>query len=665
MVDYFSIETLLQLPLAAQICAAVLVVLLAAFILLFLIPGILLRRRLLIACKKLDRLTKKSKVDLAAVFSQDRRLVHLWSEFAESLHEQRELDPSTGVQEIVALRSTVPAEAFFSSQSVVDSRLSTEFFKHLPGIFTGIGIIGTFTGLILGLNSFTVSESPSVVRASLEGLLHGVWEAFLVSASAITLAMGVTLLEKLTLASLYRHVEALAQRLDALFEAGAGEEYLSRLVRAAEDSSSQTRILKDALVADLKQILTELTEKQIAAQAQSNTQLAQTIAVSLQDGLKTPLDTIAAAVNQVGQDQGSAVTRLLTDVLSGFSQRLQELFGGQISGINELQQQTVQALQTAVARMEQMATNVEQASQRTSDAMAEKIAEAISGIEARQKVLADGLNSFIAQMKALVEQSQSESSAKLSATLELLGEKVADMVGAIQSQSEAASRDQEQRLRAIASQTDSSLSGIGAQLQSLSSAVSESASAIQEAASQMRSTTIDAISRLNAGAETLYIAASDFAKAGVGVKGSLDAAAGVTNQLTQASGSIAGAMRSLEGIVADYRATRDTAAQMIEQLRAVIESCRREAAVTEDVLSRIEGATTGLVHAHAEADDYMQRISEVLGQGFDQFSQNLTKVVEGSNTEFYKQLSLATGLLREGIQELESTLAAVPVRQAE
>jgi ABC-type transporter Mla subunit MlaD len=178
----------------------------------------------------------------------------------------------------------------------------------------------------------------------------------------------------------------------------------------------------------------------------------------------------------------------------------------------------------------------------------------------------------------------------------------------------------------------------------------------------MRSVTTDAISRLNAGAETLYIAASDFAKAGTAVKGSLDAAAGVTSQLSQAAGSVVSATRSLEGTVADYRTTRDTVAQMVERLSSVIESCRREAAVTEDVLTRIEGATEGLAKAHTEADGYMQRVSEVLGEGFDQFSQNLTKVVEGSNTEFYKQLSLATGLLREGIQELESTLAAVPAR---
>jgi len=76
---------------------------------------------------------------------------------------------------------------------MVDSRLSTEFFKHLPGLFTGIGIIGTFSGLITGLQAFKVSENATVVRNSLEKLMQGVYEAFLVSAVAISAAMWLRL----------------------------------------------------------------------------------------------------------------------------------------------------------------------------------------------------------------------------------------------------------------------------------------------------------------------------------------------------------------------------------------------------------------------------------------------------------------------------------------
>lgn len=78
-----------------------------------------------------------------------------------------------------------------------------------------------------------VSENAQEVRTSIDALLHGVFEAFLVSATAIAIAMAITLIEKLLISSLYRRTEALAQRLDGLFEAGADLEHLERLAARA------------------------------------------------------------------------------------------------------------------------------------------------------------------------------------------------------------------------------------------------------------------------------------------------------------------------------------------------------------------------------------------------------------------------------------------------
>jgi hypothetical protein len=157
----------------------------------------------------------------------------------------------------------------FTTEVLVDSRLATEFFKHLPGLFTGVGIIGTFWGLIQGLQAFKVSDDAGVVRTSLEGLMHHVSDAFLVSATAIIAAMVATFVEKMLVTALYRKAEELTFELDSLFESGAGEEYLARLVKASEDSADQSKMLKDALVTDLDRILTSLTDRQIQAQAQA------------------------------------------------------------------------------------------------------------------------------------------------------------------------------------------------------------------------------------------------------------------------------------------------------------------------------------------------------------------------------------------------------------
>ena len=158
-------------------------VLVLGFLALFLVPGVIhwfRLRNILSGVGSLE--AKTSPGDFKKLFMRDKQLAHLWAEYSESLHVQRE--ERDGQMQVVAVRSTIAADTYFNEQFVVDSRLRTEFFKHLPGIFTGLGIIGTFTGLIEGLRRFQVSENAATVRASLESLMHAVGEAFLISAAA-------------------------------------------------------------------------------------------------------------------------------------------------------------------------------------------------------------------------------------------------------------------------------------------------------------------------------------------------------------------------------------------------------------------------------------------------------------------------------------------------
>ncbi|MBV5270653.1 MAG: hypothetical protein JZU55_13105, partial [Afipia sp.] len=138
----------------------VLVVLTAVFVFVFLLPGIWHGARLWLLRNRLGAVSSPDAItQFDAIFAKHKRLEYLWREYRESLHLQHiERD---GQKEVSAVRATSPAEIYFNNQFVVDTRRHTEFFKHLPGIFTGIGIIGTFGGLILGLKEFKVSDGPA------------------------------------------------------------------------------------------------------------------------------------------------------------------------------------------------------------------------------------------------------------------------------------------------------------------------------------------------------------------------------------------------------------------------------------------------------------------------------------------------------------------------
>lgn len=68
------------------------------------------------------------------------------------------------------LTPTSMANGFFTDQSLIAVPLRTEFYKY-QGILTGLGIIGTFSGLIIGLQGFKVTDDAQVVRRSLETLI--------------------------------------------------------------------------------------------------------------------------------------------------------------------------------------------------------------------------------------------------------------------------------------------------------------------------------------------------------------------------------------------------------------------------------------------------------------------------------------------------------------
>jgi ABC-type transporter Mla subunit MlaD len=683
-------------PIVTQTVAGVILVFVLFFFLRFVIPGVWIWFRLRGVVRCLWRLKKAEERNPAPIFARRGTLSHLWTEYEDTLHEQRAFDAETGTLKPAVLRSTVPAAMVFTTETLVDSRLATEFFKHLPGLFTGVGIIGTFFGLIHGLQAFRVSEEAAVVRTSLEALMHGVSGAFIVSASAIGAAMLATFIEKLLITALYRKVEEITFELDGMFESGAGEEYLARLVRASEDAADQSKILKDALVTDLERILSNLTEQQIQAQTHGSQELAKQFVESLTVGLQGPLERIAESFQDTSQGNSEAVTKLLTDVLAGFGQRLEELFGGQITGINQLQEQTIQALQAAVVKLDQMASSVEAAGTRTSEAMGQRLADAISSMESRQNLMNDRMTEFVEQLRSLVRDSQTETNHKLQTTLAEIGEAVRQQISALKDQGDEASASHSERegriaaqtremLRQLSSQVDSVVGSLRAQSQqaataqvereqrmaaqadetvaklaslteSLMAEVRAIAGEVRATVDAMRNVTSDAVARMNSGAETLFLGADKFTKAGQGVAGVLQQATGITNKLADAAGSVSASSTMLQGVVADYATTRDTLAAMLADLRSTVENAKREANLTSDILARIESASQKLCQAQKDAEDYLGGIGEVLANAHAQFADGLKKVIGESYREFYERLSTATNLLRQAIEELAATV---------
>ena len=590
-------------------------------------------------------------------------LAHLWSEYTKTLHPERRED-NQGQLQIVRWRATALAETFFREQTIVDKPLKTEFYKHLPGILTGLGIIGTFTGLIIGLRNFQISSNdPERAQQQLTELVNTVGHAFFVSAVAIGMAMLFTWIEKALVTSRYRQVEELGQLIDSLFDAGVGEEYLQRIVMSSEMAATQAAHIKDALVADLKQILTQLTTQQIEAAAKHSIQISADMGQVISEHLGGPISDIAAAVRNVSTNQGEAVNKMLTDVLASFSAQMQEVFGGQMRGMNDLLVQTSQAMRNTATKFEQLASNMDSAGKEAVEAMTERLNHAITSVEARQQTMNKQMGEFVEQIRASVAESQTQSGRKLQETLASVGDQVAGVIAELRRQAEEAADRQGQRQQRFEESTGGAVNTLSGHMERLLVQSAETNQSLQASVAKLAAATDQAIAGMNAGAETLFVAASDFAKAGDGVSETMRASATATETIRAAAQTLSTAADAARDVIEEHSRTRDVFALMVSDLKSTVESANREASLTSEIVSKFESASSQLAAAQRQAEEYLKGVTEVLSKAHESFAENVQRTLREGNRQFQKELSEAVGLLSGAIKDLGDTLDDRPTKK--
>lgn len=641
-----------------------LLVLAATFFLIqFLVPALRVRRELMLAIDRLSAIKAAGPVlDLDQIerdVMNAPALQHCWSEFRDTLHAQKRAN-AMGMMEVLRWRQTAQANAFFTEQALVDAPLRTEFYKHLPGILTGLGIIGTFTGLILGLSGFDVSDDASQVRAGLKSLVDSVGGAFILSGAAIFLAMLVTTVEKLMINGRYTQVEQLCGLIDSLFDSGAGEEYLLRLVEASETSATQAMQMKESLVTDLKQVLTELTQQQIATMNATSSQLGQAITSSISEGLKEPLARISDAVQSASGNQGEAVNKLLTDVLAGFTQQMESMFGGQMRGMNEMLVQTASTIQTASLRFEALAAQIQQAGTGAVEGMAQRMDEALQQMQARQSEANEHMRAFIEELKTNVAKGQSDSAELTLGMMRELGDSTNALLKGLQQQAHSAQTEQAQQQASIAKHTGELLNAQADAVDDLTDAVEAAAAAMRDAIASLKTSTQQNIERMGTGAERLYQASNALGDRLTDMKLASGSVTETLSGLNAASSTLTQALSSTQQVLVDHKAVRDALATMVRDLRETIETAKREGSMTAQLVQQLRAASETLGSAAGEADQYLASVSEVLGAAHAEFAKHMETTLRDGNRAFHQELAQATGLLKGAIQDLGDVVDAMP-----
>jgi hypothetical protein len=365
-------------PTHALVIMAVLLVLALSFVALFVIPALSLRQRISRAAAALHGSTPDALDRVGQAFRGDVGLSRLWQEY---LGQVRPVHDGSGPSQHCAHYS---ARAVFDPSTVTHSRLRLEFFRNLPGVFTGIGIIGTFSGLIMGLRSFHISQDPSVVQRSLEALLSGVWEAFLVSAVAIALAILVTVIEKFLMSSVYRQLDALAGALDGLYPPRP----------QPEDDAGWMPKLLEALKAASPSGAVRASPAPVAAPAALA--LAQPALHTMAAHAHAPAPELNSAVLDAAQQ-----SRVAMAAMTDLARALPELMASQTQAASLGQAQVTQALKSLSARMENVAASIELSGRKTLETVAARLMQSEMNMVSRHHAVADHLGELVQRIEAL------------------------------------------------------------------------------------------------------------------------------------------------------------------------------------------------------------------------------------------------------------------------
>jgi hypothetical protein len=600
------------------------------------IPANELKARLLKINKKLDDLSVNnpemvSPDDLSQLFNE-KPFFNLWREYRQSLHVMTSEDGENS-----SIRATVSSEIYFNKESIVDIYVNADFFKHLPGILTGVGIIGTFSGLVWGLSKFS-SEAAS---ETLNLLLGEVTSAFVGSGLAIFFAIVITFAEKRVLNQCYQLVDELNKSLDNLYVSGVGEDYLARLVRASESSATHAASLKDALIRDLEVLI--------------NKQSMQ-ISSSIGEALKPALETIGGAVQDFSTGQGEAVSTLLENLIAGFMEKMDQTFGSQIQGINEAIQKSSDSMVSVQEAMTKLIFDISNAGEIAATQMSQKLEESMERAAQAQEKMNEQLRSFIQELKVLIIQQQGETKDVMDATMRKVLAELEAAISSISNERTKQIQMDEGRARDITKSTEVLYSGLSDNVSKLIQDIKLSTIKTEENISEIQRVSTSAISGMNDGALNMKLAADNFTNAGEAVVGVLEQSKDITQQMGQAASTLQLTSSTVRELFDGYQQSKRENEKYVLELTGLVENAKREAGVGKEIISEMERIINTMKTAESSSTQYLEKINSVLTTSFETFNTEMLSAVEKINKENVQVLSSAASSLSSAVEVMVASV---------
>jgi hypothetical protein len=311
----------------------------------------------------------------------------VWREFDESL-------VISGDQS--ALYNTLDADHFFNARTLATGLTGSRLLAATPSFLVAIGVLGTFVGLTVGLDSLNLNSRSDIshLRDGIDNLIQGAAVAFMTSVWGVGLSLILNMVEKLGESSALRQIRIVQQEIDFLYPRIPAEQSLVHIADSTRESKEALQELherigdrlqesikgvsdsmEEAFTTALNRIMAPAIESLVSNASQQSTQVLERLVGDFVEG-----------VSGAAKDQGAMLEKAASDVntaVTGMSSQMGDLF----VKLNEQQSQQIESSRQQAGQFDEQVLKVAEStasSQKALDDRFSKLMESLSEQAAKQ-----------------------------------------------------------------------------------------------------------------------------------------------------------------------------------------------------------------------------------------------------------------------------------------
>lgn len=518
--------------------------------------------------------------------SNSRYLKDCWREFEETLLIPG--DDFDGDKEVIL--NTHLTSTHFNQRNILWHYINMRFYNALPNILTGLGIIGTFVGLSIGiylaapgLNSNEMSDA----KQALNTLLDGAALAFITSIAGLVSSLAFSFYEKMRLHRFNRRCQSLVSEIDARVEYFSAE----RLANKALEESKKQSVALESFANDLAVSLGQVIEQQVAA-------------------------PMVKAIDALRNEQKSANDETLEKLIKEFATSISGAAGEEMkafaTSVEVMSKQMEQQVASLNNGQEEMQKASKQAIEDMSAALSKGSADIAKGIADAVSDLSAGMSDAIKGVTSELEQAAAKMARDLSSAIE--------NVTNIASQLKAASAEM--------------------------SSLSESNKDIHEQLSETLELSKGLIEKAAQANVEFRVVAAEFESYGKAVKDHTDAVAKSTQNTENYVSELLSGQKEIESSWKEYQGRFSDIDQSVEKLFSSLSNgLQAFAKNTEDYVINLDKHAAEVVQSLAGATQDLSETIEGLDETLDSrasvFTDGIQKIIQETQKSVSESLAKA------------------------